>query len=271
MHPRVLPKLSLRDIHVAPRASPIDSRSQVSLKADYAFRHSGQAWSGTPLILECRSLPAFIKKDYIHALPRAANRPLATGGLSPWMSQTDRYMLTSGLNDLNQVDSIVSRLKDQGTPLKLLCIDVENPYCKRVPSLLCRLRDRHPGVTLVSGPVACPEVVEALVRDGCVDIVRIGSERTMGSGVGLPQFSALLECGEVAREHGAVIANDSEITNVSDLPKAFCAGASFAVVHNPNDLLLEDAEGALRGACALLGARCIGEIGNNCTFYHAHM
>lgn len=271
MHPRVLPKLSLRDIYVAPRSSPVDSRSQVCLKATHAFKASRQEWSGVPLIVECRSIPPFIKNDYIHMLPRSANRPMATGGLPQWMSQTDRYMLRCGINDLSHVDAIASRLMDQGTPLKLLCVEVDNPYYRKVPSLLGRLRERHPGAALFSSPVASPEVVETLVKDCGVDVVRVGSDKTLGAGVGFPQFSALLECGEVAREHGALVANDSEICNISDLPKAFCAGASFAVLHNPNDLLIEDAENALRSACTFLGARSIKDIGNDCTFYHTHM
>lgn len=270
--PRIIPKLCLRDIYVGPKnSSIIESRTNVNLRSTYRFKHSRQKWTGVPLILESKAMPQTLKRDCIHMLPRSVNRDLASSGFPSWMSQTDRYMLTCDISSISQVETIIARLKDQGSPLKFLCIDAENPYYNKIISFLSRLHDKHPETTLVCGPVASPEMVETLVTECRVDIVRIGSERTKHAGVGFPQFSALVECAVVAKEHKAYIANDSDIDNVSELPKAFCAGANFAVLHNPNDLLLDDAETSMRSACMFLGSQNIQDIANNCTFYHVYM
>jgi IMP dehydrogenase/GMP reductase len=50
------------------------------------------------------------------------------------------------------------------------------------------------------------------------------------TGVGYPQFSAVLECAETAKEYGAYLMADGGINQVGDISKALCAGGDFVML-----------------------------------------
>ena len=50
------------------------------------------------------------------------------------------------------------------------------------------------------------------------------------AGVGLPQFTAVLETARVARKHGGPVIADGGIKNLGDVPKAIASGTSTVVL-----------------------------------------
>lgn len=111
-------------------------------------------------------------------------------------------------------------------------------------------------------PVAAGNVVSA---EGAVDLVRAGADivkvgvgpgamctTRMMTGVGRPQFSAVLECAQAASEHGAQVWADGGVKYPRDVALALAAGAASVMVgswfagtyESPGDLQRE-ADGRL--------------------------
>lgn len=54
----------------------------------------------------------------------------------------------------------------------------------------------------------------------------------MVTGIGYPQFSAILECGKVAEDHGGMICSDGGCSSSGDIAKAFAGGANWVMLGN---------------------------------------
>lgn len=93
-----------------------------------------------------------------------------------------------------------------------------------------------PGVTqVIAGNVATPEGTKALIDAGA-DGVKVGigpgsiCTTRIVAGVGVPQFSAIMECAEVCRAAGVPLIGDGGIKNSGDMAKAIAAGADTAMM-----------------------------------------
>jgi IMP dehydrogenase len=90
-------------------------------------------------------------------------------------------------------------------------------------------------VPLVCGNVVTPDGTRELVRAGA-DVVKVGvgpgamCTTRMMTGVGRPQFSAVLECAEAAREAGAHVWADGGVRHPRDVALALAAGAASVMV-----------------------------------------
>ena len=47
-------KLGFKDVLIRPKRSTLKSRSDVELERQFTFKHSGQSWSGVPIIAAIR-------------------------------------------------------------------------------------------------------------------------------------------------------------------------------------------------------------------------
>jgi IMP dehydrogenase len=90
-------------------------------------------------------------------------------------------------------------------------------------------------VQVVAGNVATPEGAIALIEAGA-DAVKIGigpgsicTTRVI-AGVGVPQFTAVLECAAACRERGVPAIADGGMRNSGDIVKAIAAGADAVMV-----------------------------------------
>ena len=138
-----------------------------------------------------------------------------------------------------------------------LVIDTAHGHQETMIDVLRRVRALEPGVPIVAGNVVTAGGVRDLVEAGA-DIVKVGvgpgamCTTRMQTGVGRPQFSAVLECAAAARELGAHVWADGGVRHPRDVALALAAGASnvmvgswFAGTHeSPGDLKV-DADGQL--------------------------
>ncbi|MGC1206685.1 MAG: GuaB1 family IMP dehydrogenase-related protein [Ornithinimicrobium sp.] len=128
--------------------------------------------------------------------------------------------------------------------------------------LVVQSRDAHEESTGVRVPIAAGNVVSAagardLAQAGA-DIVKVGvgpgamCTTRMMTGVGRPQFSAVLECADAAREVGAAVWADGGVKYPRDVALALAAGAGSVMIgswfagtyESPGDLM-RDADGRL--------------------------
>jgi IMP dehydrogenase len=97
------------------------------------------------------------------------------------------------------------------------------------------IREAAPSVPLAAGNVVTARGVADLVAAGA-DIVKVGvgpgamCTTRMMTGVGRPQFSAVLECAAAARELGAHVWADGGIRHPRDVALALAAGASNVMI-----------------------------------------
>jgi IMP dehydrogenase len=93
------------------------------------------------------------------------------------------------------------------------------------------VRALGPGVPIVAGNVVTAEGVRDLVAAGA-DILKVGvgpgamCTTRMMTGVGRPQFSAVVECSEEARRLGKHVWADGGVRHPRDVALAIAAGAS---------------------------------------------
>ncbi|MCX7785813.1 MAG: IMP dehydrogenase [candidate division WOR-3 bacterium] len=116
-----------------------------------------------------------------------------------------------------------------------LVIDTAHAHSAGVINLTKQIRKRFPEVQLVVGNVATKEAVKDLLRLD-VDAIKVGigpgsicTTRVI-AGIGVPQFSAIYECAQQARN--VPIIADGGIRFSGDIVKALAAGASTVMIGN---------------------------------------
>lgn len=136
-----------------------------------------------------------------------------------------------------------------------VCIDVANGYTSHLERFVEEMREYYPDYILMVGNVVTPERTEDLIERGA-DIVKIGigpgsvcTTRKV-TGVGYPQFSAVVECAAAADAAGGAICADGGITCSGDIAKAFGGGAKYVMC---GGLFAGHAEGVEEGIAPLPG------------------
>ncbi|MGP4110985.1 GuaB1 family IMP dehydrogenase-related protein [Streptomyces sp. 4N509B] len=131
----------------------------------------------------------------------------------------------------------------------VLVVDTAHGHQEAMLTTLAAVRALTPEVPVVAGNVVSPEGVRDLIAAGA-DIVKVGvgpgamCTTRMMTGVGRPQFSAVLDCAAEARRHGKHVWADGGVRHPRDVAMALAAGASnvmigswFAGTHeSPGDL-----------------------------------
>jgi IMP dehydrogenase len=98
-----------------------------------------------------------------------------------------------------------------------------------------RIKTLSNSVQVIAGNVATPEGAAALIQAGA-DAVKIGigpgsiCTTRVVAGVGMPQFSAVLETAAACHEHGVPAIADGGIRNSGDIVKAIGAGADCVMI-----------------------------------------
>lgn len=151
-----------------------------------------------------------------------------------------------------------------------LVVDTAHGHQERMLDALRAVRAVSPGVPVVAGNVVSAEGTRALVEAGA-DIVKVGvgpgamCTTRMMTGVGRPQFSAVLECSAAARELGKHVWADGGVRHPRDVALALAAGASavmigswFAGTHESPGDLMHDADGrAFKVSFGMASARAV--------------
>ncbi|WP_028646847.1 GuaB1 family IMP dehydrogenase-related protein [Nocardiopsis sp. CNT312] len=137
-----------------------------------------------------------------------------------------------------------------------LVVDTAHGHQEKMLSAIAKVRALEPGVPVVAGNVVTARGTRDLIEAGA-DIVKVGvgpgamCTTRMMTAVGRPQFSAVLECADAARELGGHVWADGGVRHPRDVALALAAGASNVMVgswfagtyESPGDVM-RDAEGA---------------------------
>lgn len=139
----------------------------------------------------------------------------------------------------------------------VIVVDTAHGHQAKMIAALAAVRSVSPQVPVVAGNVVTAQGVTDLVEAGA-DIVKVGvgpgamCTTRMMTGVGRPQFSAVLECATRAAELGKHVWADGGVRHPRDVALALAAGASqvmvgswFAGTHESPGDLHEDGSGRL--------------------------
>ncbi|SCK44398.1 GuaB1 family IMP dehydrogenase-related protein [Streptomyces sp. WMMB 322] len=116
-----------------------------------------------------------------------------------------------------------------------LVVDTAHGHQERMADALRAVRALDPRVPVVAGNVVSAEGVRDLIEAGA-DIVKVGvgpgamCTTRMMTGVGRPQFSAVLECAAEARKSGKHVWADGGVRHPRDVAMALAAGASNVMI-----------------------------------------
>ena len=135
----------------------------------------------------------------------------------------------------------------------MLVVDTAHGHHIGVRNMIKTLRKKYPKLTICGGNVATPEAVTELAKCGA-DIVKVGigpgsiCTTRVVAGVGVPQFTAVVECAAAARKAGVSIIADGGIKYSGDIAKALAAGANAVMMgslfagteESPGEIILAD-------------------------------
>lgn len=133
-----------------------------------------------------------------------------------------------GVHDLERVEGLV------GAGADVIVIDTAHGHSDNVVQTLEAIKQRF-DVPVVAGNVATPEGTKALIDAGA-DGVKVGigpgsiCTTRVVTGVGVPQFTAIQQCSELAWQHDVPIIADGGIKNSGDIAKALAIGASSVML-----------------------------------------
>src|SRR4051794_9118111 len=143
------------------------------------------------------------------------------------------------------------------TGVDVLVVDTAHGHQERMLEALRLVRKLDPSVPVAAGNVVTPEGVRDLAEAGA-DIIKVGvgpgamCTTRMMTGVGRPQFSAVLECAAEARRIGRHVWADGGVRHPRDVALALAAGASnvmigswFAGTHESPGDVHRDSDGRL--------------------------
>ena len=249
-------KLDFNNVLIRPKRSTLNSRSEVDLKRSFKFKYSPLKWNGIPIISAnmdttgtfevCECLSSYNMITALHKFYSIEDYKL----FFDKQIDPDSFMISTGINN-NAIDNLKNIF--DAINCNWICIDIANGYISNLVKFCKKVREEFPNKIIVAGNVVSREMVEELILNGKVDVVKVGigpgsaCTTRIKTGVGMPQLSAVLECADAAHGLGGHIISDGGITCPGDMAKAFGGGADFVMVggrfaghdQNPGDIRTE--------------------------------
>jgi IMP dehydrogenase len=195
---------------------------------------------------------------------------------TPALDSDGRLEVGAAVGINGDVGSKAAALFDVG--VDVLVVDTAHGHQEKVFEVLPvvrRKRDEHEASTghrvpIVAGNVVTADGVRELVDAGC-DIVKVGvgpgamCTTRMMTGVGRPQFTAVLECAAAAADSGVHVWADGGVRHPRDVALALAAGAASVMIgswfagtyESPGDLHHDNDGRAFKESYGMASARAV--------------
>ncbi|XP_076181161.1 GMP reductase 1-like [Ptiloglossa arizonensis] len=232
-------KLDFKDVLLRPKRSTLKSRSDVDLHRKITFRNSKQIYEGIPVMasnMDTVGTFEMAKALSKHGLFTTIHKYYSASEWKNFAIQNPECLKNvaassgTGTEDFERLSSVLATVSE----LSFICLDVANGYSQNFVEYVRKVRSEYPDHTIIAGNVVTGEMVEELILSGA-DVVKVGigpgsvCTTRMKTGVGYPQFSAVIECADAAHGLKGHIIADGGCTCPGDLAKAFGAGADFVM------------------------------------------
>ncbi len=239
------PKLNFEDVLLKPKRSTLSSRRDVDMTRKFTFRNSGKVMDFLPIfasnmdgvgtfsmakvLQEYKMMTVITKSTTPEQWKQAVGNGVRLQSVS--VCTGTNKMWDPDAQDYHYMQEILTAFPD----IKFITVDVANAYHENFVDFIKRVRDEFPDKVIIAGNVVTPEMTEELIINGA-DVVKIGigpgsvcTTRTM-TGVGVPQFSAILDCADAANGVDGHIMADGGCVYPGDIAKAFGGGAHMVMI-----------------------------------------
>jgi GMP reductase len=229
-------KLDFKDVLIRPKRSTLSSRREVDLTRTYQFKHSGQSWTGVPIMaanMDGVGTIEIAKTLAEHNLFTCLVKTYDESEFGDILNISNNFAVSTGTSEKDFVR--LSCILNAYPEIKFICIDVANGYSERFGDYVADVRDAFPTHTIIAGNVVTADMTQELILRGA-DIVKVGigpgsvCTTRIQTGVGYPQLSAIIECADAAHGLGGHIIADGGCACPGDISKAFGAGADFVML-----------------------------------------
>lgn len=248
-------KLDFHNVLIRPKRSTLQSRSEVDLKREVKFKWSTLTWKGIPIIAaNMDTVGTFEVYDVLSKfnIITAFHKFYEPEDFTKFKEERasnfnpNLFAISTGIGKES-----IEKLKNIKIQFNIICIDIANGYISSLVEFCKQVRELFPEKIIIAGNVVTREIVEELILNGKVDIVKVGigpgsaCTTRVKTGVGMPQLSAIIECADAAHGVDGRIIGDGGITCPGDMAKAFGGGADFVMVggsfagheENPGDII----------------------------------
>ncbi|CAM4203991.1 MULTISPECIES: GMP reductase [Vibrio] len=234
-------KLGFKDVLFRPKRSTLKSRSQVNLTRDFTFKHSGRQWSGVPVIAaNMDSVATFEMAAALaeHDVMTAVHKHYTVEQWADFVKNADSKTLKNVFVSTGTSEAEFEKTKQimaLSEELIFICVDIANGYSEHLVEYVEKVRAEFPTKVISAGNVVTGDMCEELILAGA-DIVKVGigpgsvCTTRVKTGVGYPQLSAIIECGDSAHGLGGMIIGDGGCACAGDVSKAFGGGADFVML-----------------------------------------
>jgi GMP reductase len=239
------PKLNFEDVLLQPKRSTLSSRKDVDMTRKFTFRNSSKVMNFTPIfasnmdgvgtfsmakvLQEYKMMTVITKTTTPEQWKAAVGNGVRLQSVS--VCTGTNKMFDDDAEDYRNMQDILKMFPD----IKMITVDVANAYHQNMVGFINKIREEYPDKVIVAGNVVTPEMTEELIINGA-DVVKIGigpgsvcTTRTM-TGVGVPQFSAILDCADAANGVDGHIMADGGCTQPGDIAKALGGGAHMVMI-----------------------------------------
>jgi IMP dehydrogenase len=173
----------------------------------------------------------------------------------PALDKNGKLKVAAAVGINGDVASKAKQLISAGADV--LVVDTAHGHQKKMVEALKTIKSLNVNVPIVAGNVVTAAGTKELIEAGA-DIVKVGvgpgamCTTRMQTGVGRPQFSAVLECAAEAKKFGKTIWADGGVRHPRDVALALAAGAAQVMIgswfagtfESPSDLR-KDSDGRL--------------------------
>ncbi len=187
---------------------------------------------------------------------------------APAVDASGRLRVAAAVGVNGDVGAKASALLELG--VDCLVVDTAHGHQERMLEALTAVRKLDPSVPVAAGNVVSAEGTRALVDAGA-DIVKVGvgpgamCTTRMMTGVGRPQFSAVLECAQTAAALGRHVWADGGVRHPRDVALALAAGSSAVMIgswfagtyESPGDLHIGADGRAYKESFGMASARAV--------------
>ncbi len=146
-----------------------------------------------------------------------------------------RLMVGAAVGISSDTDERIEALSK--ADVDVIVIDTAHGHSKSVINTIKHVKMEYQNIQIIAGNVATAEATKALIEAG-VDAVKVGvgpgsiCTTRIIAGIGVPQFTAIMDCAKEASKYGVPIIADGGIRYSGDIAKALAAGASSVMMGN---------------------------------------
>lgn len=236
-------ELDFTDVIMLPLASnkAAESRDHVDITRTFSKNVSrGYEWTGIPIIAAnmdtvgtFEMAEAMIENNCCTALHKHYTLDELINFFKKHNNSAHLLFYTMGISDSDFTK--FEEFCDRFDVPRNICIDVANGYMPHFAPFVTKVREYAPMSIIMAGNVVTGDHTQRLINAGA-SIVKVG----LGSGsacltrritgVGRPQFSAVMECARAAHAVNGLICSDGGCVDPGDVAKAIGGGADFVML-----------------------------------------